>query len=190
MALKSRVLLYAASPLHDPGSSGAPRGPLYDYTKSSKWQDASDAAKALIDLGQYSLVQVNSVDDYHSLFLSPNSELIFARPFSPDFPNAGTNFNSLPDKAHGAVANGGWGISNPTHNFVQDFKMANGMRINETGSGYDPGNIYANREMRFYANINYQGATFKGVELEYWSPFGNASKDLPGNDGKHFAKTG
>jgi len=190
MALKSRVLLYAASPLHDPSSDGAPRGPLYDYTKSSKWQDASDAAKALIDLGEYSLVSVNSSDDYHNMFLSPNSELIFARPFSPDFPNEGNNFNTLPDKAHGAVGNGGWGISNPTHNFVQDFKMANGLRINEPGSGYDPNNIYANREMRFYANFNYQGATFKGVELEYWSPFGNSSKDLPGNEGNHFARTG
>lgn len=190
MALKSRVLLYAASPLHDISSAEAPRGPLYDYTKSSKWQDAADAAKALIDLGQYSLVPVNSSDEYHNMFLSPNSELIFARPFGPNTPNAGDNFNSLPDKAQGAVGNGGWGFSNPTHNFVQDFKMANGLRIDDPSSGYDPNNIYANREIRFYANINYQGATFKGIELEYWSPFGNSSRDLPGNDGNHFAVTG
>jgi hypothetical protein len=189
MGLKSRVLLYAASAQHTPGS-GAPSGPLYDYTKTSKWQDAADAAKALIDLGEYSLVGVDSPEDYHTLFLSPNSELIFARQFSPDFANAGNDFNTLPDKAHGAIANGGWGLSSPTHNFVQRIKMANGLKINEPGSGYDSNDIYANRELRFYANINFQGSSFKGVELEYWSPFGNSSKDLPGNDGRHFAQTG
>lgn len=190
MALKSRILLYAASAQHDPSESGAPRGPLYDYTKATKWQDASDAARALIDLGQYSLVPVTTSKEYHDMFLSPNSELIFARPYSPEFPNVPNDFNTLPDKAHSPVANGGWGLSNPTHNFVQDFKMANGLRINEPGSGYDVNDIYANRELRFYANINYQGSSFHGVELEYWSPFGNNSKDLLGNDGRHFALTG
>ncbi|RME02298.1 MAG: RagB/SusD family nutrient uptake outer membrane protein, partial [Bacteroidetes bacterium] len=48
LAVKSRILLYAASKLHDP--STIPNGPLYDYTKPTKWQDAADAAKAVIDL--------------------------------------------------------------------------------------------------------------------------------------------
>ncbi|WP_420400485.1 RagB/SusD family nutrient uptake outer membrane protein [Flagellimonas sp.] len=190
LGLKSRVLLYAASAQHDPGSTASPRGAMYDYTKPSKWQDASDAAKELIDLGEYTLEPVSTADDYHSIFLRPNSELIFARPFSPDFANAGNDFNTLPDKAHGAVANGGWGLSNPTHNFIQRIKMNNGLRIDEPGSGYDENDLYANRELRFYANFNYQGSSFKGLELEYWSPFGNSSKDLPGNDGRHFAITG
>ncbi|WP_020533164.1 RagB/SusD family nutrient uptake outer membrane protein [Flexithrix dorotheae] len=186
MALKSRVLLYAASKLHDPSTT--PNGPLYDYTKATKWQDAADAAKALIDLNAYSLVPVTNAIDYQNMFLSPNSELIFARPFHPDFPNVPDDFNTLPDKAQSPVGSGGWGLSNPTHNFVQDFKMANGLRINEAGSNYDPKDMYTNRELRFYANINYQGATFKDRELEYWLPGGADSKDAPGPD--HFAATG
>jgi hypothetical protein len=199
MALKSRVLLYAASAQHNPGESAlgtnitAPRGPFYDYTKATSWKDASDAAKAVIDLNNYDLVPVSNADEYQELFVHPNAELIFGRPFSPDFPNDGGDFTSLPDKSHAPVGDGGWGLSNPTHNFVQDFKMANGMRINESGSGYDdstPGSLYNNREMRFYANINHQGGQSKGRDLEYWSPFGKDSKDLLGNDGRHFALTG
>ncbi|MGX5856566.1 RagB/SusD family nutrient uptake outer membrane protein [Dyadobacter jiangsuensis] len=188
LALKSRVLLYAASALHDPANTKAPRGPLYDYTKANKWKDAADAAKAVIDLNAYSLVTVKTAADYQKMFLTPNSELIFARPFHPEFPNTPNDFNTLPDKAHSPVGSGGWGLSNPTHNFVQDFKMANGKRITEAGSGYDAAQMYENRELRFYANINYQGATFKGRELQYWQPGGADSKDAPGPN--HFAATG
>ena len=188
LALKSRVLLYAASSLHDPAQSSAPRGPLYDYTKATKWKDAADAAKALIDLNAYSLVPVSSAREYQEMFLRPNQELIFARPFHPDFANTPGDFNTLPDKAQSPVGSGGWGLSNPTHNFVQDFKMANGKRINEAGSGYDPADLYARRELRFYANINYQGARFKDRELQYWLPGGADSKEAPGP--YHFAATG
>jgi len=186
MALKSRVLLYAASELHDP--STAPNGPLYDYSKASKWQDAADAAKELIDLNAFPLVPIGSAKEYQEMFLSPNSELIFARPFHPDFANVPFDFNTLPDKAQSPVGAGGWGLSNPTHNFVQDFKMANGERITDPESGYSPESMYENRELRFYANINYQGAIFKGRELEYWAPGGAESKDAPGPN--HYAATG
>ncbi len=188
LALKSRVLLYAASALHDPANNGAPRGPLYDYTKATKWKDAADAAKALIDLNAYSLVPITTAREYQKMFLTPNPELIFARPFHPDFANTPGDFNTLPDKAQSPVGSGGWGLSNPTHNFVQDFKMANGKRISEAGSGYDTRAMYDNRELRFYANINYQGATFKGRELQYWLPGGADSQDAPGPN--HFAATG
>src|SRR5690606_25848065 len=43
LALKSRVLLYAASPLNNSGND------------MSKWQAAADAAKAVIDLNKFSL---------------------------------------------------------------------------------------------------------------------------------------
>ena len=188
LALKSRVLLYAASDLHDPSKTAAPRGPLYDYPVTTKWQDAANAAKAVIDLNAYTLVATPNATAYQKMFLTPNSELIFARPYSPEFPTTPDDFNTLPDKAQSPVSAGGWGLSNPTHNFIQDFKMANGKRINEAGSGYVDAAMYANRDMRFYANINYQGATFRGIELEYWTPGGKDSKDIgPPN---HYAATG
>ncbi|MBN7813340.1 RagB/SusD family nutrient uptake outer membrane protein [Algoriphagus sp. H41] len=186
MALKSRVLLYAASELHDPAT--VPNGPLYDYTKPTKWQDAADAAKELIDANAYSLVPVSSPKDYQDMFLKPNSELILGRPYSPEFPNTPNDFNTLPDKAQSPHSSGGWGLSNPTHNFVMDFKMANGKRVNEPGSGYDENAIYANRELRMYANINFQGADFRGGLLDYSSPGGADAKEAPGQI--HYAATG
>lgn len=188
LALKSRVLLYAASPLHDPSNAIAPRGQLYDYNESTKWQDAAAAAKAVIDLNAYALVPVSNAAAYQKLFLTPSTELILGRPYSPEFSNTPNDFNTLPDKAQGPVSDGAWGLSNPTHNFVQDFKMANGKRINEPGSGYDDNDMYANRELRFYANILYQGASYKNKPLEFWQPGGKDSKDIgPPN---HFAATG
>ena len=60
MALKSRLLLYAASPLYNAGT----------------WSDAAAAAKAVMDLGKYSLFQ----GGYRELFLNQdNSEVIFER---------------------------------------------------------------------------------------------------------------
>src|SRR5690606_13772043 len=65
LALKSRLLLYAASPLYTGGTSDA-----------QKWTDAAMAAKAVMDLGLYALYP-----DYGDLFLSEGStsETIFAR---------------------------------------------------------------------------------------------------------------
>ena len=55
-ALKSRVLLYAASPLNNPSND------------LNKWKDAADAAEALLNKG-YTLN-----DDYQHIFLEDNNE--------------------------------------------------------------------------------------------------------------------
>ncbi len=62
------------------------------------------------------------------------------------------------------------------------------MVINDTGSGFDPNNMYGKRDLRFYADILYEGAVFRGKPLEYAIPGGSDSKDIgPPN---HFAATG
>ena len=63
LALKARVLLYAASDLHNPSknslvTSGYSNPQLIGYTggdEMARWRAAKDAAKAVIDLSQYSL---------------------------------------------------------------------------------------------------------------------------------------
>ena len=66
LALKSRVLLYAASPLYNGQDGGRITGLFAAKTNlagkrifadydGSKWQTAADAAKAVIDMGLYSL---------------------------------------------------------------------------------------------------------------------------------------
>ena len=59
--------------------------------------------------------------------------------------------------------------------------MANGKRINEAGSEYDKNNPYEGRDFRFYANILYDGAQWKGhtMDLHYTVQDG---KEVAGED--------
>lgn len=177
MALKARVLLYAASPQWD-----------HEITTLNKWQLAADAALAVIDLTDedgnrvYELYNNgNGADDYEKLFFTRrnqgNREVIFhlhAAPINFDHPQhsvwapKGDGFQGA-----GAVA--------PTQNFVDLFEMDNGQLIHEPGSGYDPGNPYQNRDPRFYKTILYNGALWQGTEVETF-----LSPDLdPAKNGKH-----
>jgi hypothetical protein len=155
-ALKSRVLLYAASPLNNPSND------------QSKWEAASDAAKALINT-RYSLN-----GDYQGTFLEQNSEIIFARYH--------TQSSELALSLQvGRNGDNGWGSDSPTQNLVNDYEMANGeMPLLEDGSvnpasGYDPSNPYTGRDPRFYASILYDGSVWMGRETETFLPGGKDS---------------
>lgn len=168
-ALKSRLLLYAASPLFNPSNDLA------------KWQKAADAAEDL--LTRYTLHP-----DYTSLFNQPsgtaNNEIIFSRQFST------TNFHQAPmhnlGRRYGAY--GGWWSSNgPSQNLVDDYEMTNGeppfiysgvganyVKTVNAASGYDPQNPYANRDPRFDASIIHDESVYHGDTFEMWvSPDGN-----------------
>jgi len=151
-ALKSRVLLYAASPLNNPTNDLA------------KWQAASDAAKALIDGGHYTLN-----GDYRATFIAQNSEIIFARYFTQAAAASTDAQSMLPMELHFQVGrNGdrGWGSDTPTQNHVDAYEMNNGLPITDGASGYDPNNPYVNRDPRFYASILFDGAVWKARATE------------------------
>lgn len=173
LAQKSRMLLYAASKLHDPSTE--PSGSLFDYDKVNKWQEAADAAKAVIDLGMFSLPEVDTWKDYQLMFMSVNSETIFTKPYSSQYPDW---FLDLPNSPNGY---GGWATNSPTQNLVDAFQTADGKYINDPESGYDPSpsTIYNNRELRFYANIVHQGSEFRGRPVEFYLPGGMDSADGP-----------
>ncbi len=175
LGLKSEVLLYAASILHDPGTQ--PSGPLFDYTKTTKWQDASDAAKAVIDLPQYALVEVGTWEEYQQMFLSKTPEMIFVRPHHPQHSNTLRNLDQL----NSPNGYDGWSAINPTQQFVDQFQMKDGLYIDESPQ-YNPSpeTIYENREMRFYADILYNGAIYRGRAVEFFRPGGLDSEDGPG----------
>ena len=146
-ALKSRVLLYAASPLNNPSND------------LEKWKNASDAAEALIDT-RYELF-----NDYRELFLAQNDEIIFAKYH--------TQASELDlSRQTGRNGDNGWGSDSPTQNLVNAYEMENGeMPFLEDGtvnptSGYDPENPYQNRDPRFYASILFDGAVWMGRETE------------------------
>lgn len=159
-ALRSRMYLYAASPLFNPTND------------KTKWQKAADAAEALLNSG-YTLHP-----DYTTLFNQPsgsaNNEMIFVRPFSV------TNFHQAPmhnlGRRYGAY--GGWWASNgPSQNLVDDYDMINGepafiypggVKTVNPASGYDPQNPYANRDPRFEATIIHDESVYHGDLFEMW----------------------
>lgn len=160
MAIKSRALLYWASPLNNPSND------------LQKWQDAADAAKAVIDLNQYSLFP-----DYKTMFLEEqiyNSEMIWQRPYN--------QFDS-PERVYVELSlypNGynGFGQVHPLQNLVDDYETTNGLLPKDDPS-YDAQNPYVNRDPRFYATILYDGAPFKGREVETFLPGGLDSNEGP-----------
>ncbi|MBZ5855521.1 RagB/SusD family nutrient uptake outer membrane protein [Flavihumibacter profundi] len=138
MAIKSRVLLYAASAQWNPTNDRA------------KWEAASAAAKAVIDLGQFALYTGN----YADIFTTFNEELIGVKLSGKQYNwNAfdGVEMMSYPSGFHG------WAAFAPTQNLVDAFGMADGKSIADAGSGYNPQKPYTNRDPRFYADIVYDG---------------------------------
>lgn len=151
LALKSRTLLYAASSLNNPTNDKA------------KWQAASDAAKAVIDLAAQGVYRLYQGNDYRQIFLQKfNPEIIFSYGMN------GTNWESALDTFIFPNGYHGWSVYAPSQNLVDAFQMANGRSITEPASGYNPAKPYENRDPRFYATILYNGAEFKGRKAEYF----------------------
>ncbi|MFD0763540.1 RagB/SusD family nutrient uptake outer membrane protein [Mucilaginibacter lutimaris] len=157
LALKAKVLLYAASPLFNGGNIDA-SNPLTGYTdfQSSRWAAAANAAKDVIDLGTYSLVS-----EFKDVFLTQNNpEVLFIR--------QGDNSNSV-ESANGPVgfpgANGK-GQTSPTQDLVNAFPMANGLPITNASSTYDINNPYNNRDPRLAKTILYNGAQWLNTQIQ------------------------
>lgn len=156
LALKSILLLHAASPLNNPTND------------LSKWQAAADAAKTVIDLGVYALYP-----DYANLFFDNNNEEVifdiqwgYPYRYHEGEEIISQNFIIEPQNAITPGEWGPWGANRPTQEYVDMFEMANGKAITDPESGYDPQNPYEGRDPRFYASIFYNGTEWRGNVIE------------------------
>lgn len=153
-ALKSRVLLYAASPLTNTTNDRA------------KWEKARDAALEVIQSPGLQLF-----NDYRKIFLVDNNEVILKRQFTIANGTMMNVFNS-------PNGYGGWGGNCPVQNLVDDFEMkATGKKPAEAGSSFDSAKPYEGRDPRFTASILYNGAMFRGRPVEAFIPGGQDSKE-------------
>ena len=160
MGLKSRLLLYAASPLFNGGAiskATVEQIPLVSYPSYDvgRWKKAADAALAVINSKYYSLNVDNSKPGlgFYLLFLQrTNPENIFfvTRPLGRDFESY-----YLPSTRSGA------NNSRPTQDIVDAFPMKNGKSISDITSGYDPQKPYINRDPRFNYSIIFNGSKFQ-----------------------------
>ena len=157
LALKSRILLYAASDLYnDPSwATGYGNPELISTTgdRTAKWQAAKDAAKAVMDLGIYSLQDTGDpVKDYTDLFLMKDSkEAIFSRFF---IKNRGWEDGALPGLANGPNGYHNWGGNTPIQELVDDYEMTDGTKFDWNNPTHASA-PYENRDPRFQASILY-----------------------------------
>lgn len=160
LALKARILLYAASPLFNNTpyvTATAAQTPLIGYGSYDvkRWQDAADAALAVINSGTYSLYVDNTTASgygFYQVFLNRvNPEFIFAYGRAPN-----RDFESF----YNPPSRGGSKLGQPTQNIVDCFPMKNGKAITDPTSGYNADDPYVNRDPRFGYSIIYNGSLY------------------------------
>ena len=149
LALKSRLLLYAASPLYvDFGDIDEANKP----SDAALWKAAADAAKAVIDLNQYELAPA-----YDDLFKNDfqNKEYIFVRryPSNSDF-----------EKSNFPVSYGGKGGTNPSQNLIDDYEMLDGTAF-DWSDPVKAAHPFENRDERLLATVLMNGVLFKGKRI-------------------------
>jgi hypothetical protein len=168
LALKSRLLLYAASALQNPTNDMA------------KWTASSAATKEAIDFAESNGYKLYT-GDYRNIFMEKNnSEILMSYNWSK-IPGGGIDIVCQPNSY------GGWSVYTPSQAMVDAFEMSNGKPITDATSGYDAANPYVNRDPRFYADIIYNGAVFKGAPVE---PFSGGKDSPQGPQGWNATETG
>jgi len=148
MALKSRILLYAASPQYNPSNDPA------------KWQRAANAAKAIIDLNLHKLyTSYTNIFQWNVSGAAYNDEVIFA---SQTYNGFDLDRNNAPVSYDAAL-----GRTNPTQDMVDAFEMkTTGRLITDQKSGYNENNPYSGRDPRLDMSVMYNGQTFKSKPVE------------------------
>ncbi|MDR1720030.1 MAG: RagB/SusD family nutrient uptake outer membrane protein [Dysgonamonadaceae bacterium] len=156
MAMKSRMLLYAASPLFNTSND------------KSKWTAAAEAAKKVIDLGLYVLEP-----DYKQLFLeNKNDEIILSRGNDNINDDGYFGYFGVVEGVGGGIdGNGyasGWSTSMVTQNMVDAFEMIDGTPFDWNNPEHRA-NPYKNRDPRFDASVTHDGTSWIADSLiQFW----------------------
>lgn len=170
-ALKSRVLLYAASDLHHSTvwQNGYAHPELAGYTTDNQkalYLAAKDAASKVMSLG-YELYNANSDKsaNFQELFLQMSSkEQIFITQYDKvNSPYWATDWIAW---VCGTPSYGGWGLNQVTANLADAFENADGSSFNINSQSADP---YSNRDPRFNATILHNGSSW------YYNSWGTLS---------------
>jgi len=190
MALKSRVLTYAASDLYDIPTAKQKSSLIAGYShpeyigylsgdRTARWTAAQTASKALLTATtgyKLDLIAPASADDAKANYIAlcmgggssaPGvdpagaSELVFARYF-----NAVTDNNGWASDAaffhlyQGPNGYHNWSNNSPVGQLVDDYQMMDGSDFSWSNPA-EKAAPYKNRDPRFYASILFDGAQWK-----------------------------
>jgi starch-binding outer membrane protein, SusD/RagB family len=190
LALKAKVLLYAASDLWNTPTwaSGYGKPELISLPagdRAARWKAAADAAKAVIDLPGTTYALFNN---YRNLFITAqsfqNMEHILVRR------NAASNTFERANYSVG-FDNGNSGTT-PSQNLVDAYEV----KVNATSAvpfnWNDPAhaaNPYASRDPRLLLNVIVNNSTYKGRTMEIWAGGRDGKgKDLATKTGYYLKK--
>ena len=175
LALKARILLYAASDLHDISTASSNSSLISEYSnpeligytsgdQQARWVKAMEAAKATLDYSnagyKFGLTAPVSLEEgeqnYLDISLARNggeSDIIWKREFVESAGRSVGLYNG-PNGYHN------WAGNTPLQNLVDRYGMSDGSEF-DWDNDEEADNPYANREPRFYASILYDGAGWK-----------------------------
>lgn len=151
-------LLYAASPMMNESSTGVN---AYDTELCKQAAEVfAEAIRLCNETGAYELEPWETRTENFWVWSPGNRE----RPggtevirnqtiYRVDYTRWCTNRTSNPVQ-FGA---GNTRVEVPTHNYVENYGMANGLPLDDPASGYDPEDPFSNREPRFYVDIVVDG---------------------------------
>jgi len=183
MALKSRVLLFAASEL-TAGPDVASE--LVGYTnpdRTALWSAARDAAQAVMDVGSMSLADFGAPDqeavaeNYFAFFETTDlsdDEIIWGKMFRQDTDGSNDTDLSRQNLRFGPNGLHNWGGNGPLQQLVDSYQMTDGSEFfdhfsltgnNEyinTSSVHTSDNPYHSRDPRFYGTVLYDST--------HWQP--------------------
>lgn len=190
MALKARILLYAASDLHDIPTAKAKSSvinsfanpELLGYTsgdRTSRWQAAKDAAWAVLQAGagykldlaapatpadgqaNYTAIAMGGGSNAPGVDKAASVELLFERDFSSQLVTGGPGTDGTSvGLDNGPNGYHNWAGNAPIQQLVDDYEMMDG----STFSWSNPSQAaapYKQRDPRFYASILFDGAEWK-----------------------------
>jgi hypothetical protein len=184
-ALKSRVLLYAASDLHDMPTAkakstvinGFSKPEILGYTtgtRAARWTLAKTAAKAVLDAtsgyklnlsGQelpevaktnYVSIAMGGGSKAPGLDATASSEIIFGRYFIAAKGEGGRQMGLN----NGPNGYNNWAGNSPIQQLIDDYEMMDGTKFDWNKDAHKEA-PYKNRDPRFYASILYDGAQWK-----------------------------
>ena len=210
LALKSRLLLYAASPLYNgcdlyKGLKNREGKDIFPQAYDpAKWKAAEDAARAVLELNQYELVQPKGTtfEDYAKayqsvLFENWNSEVIWGwwfRTWEPTDSYAGTVGGLLaatvPMAISGSAPLYGWQLFTPSLKQVDCYPMFATGRYPVTGYQKDGKGLDYSRpivdEKSGYAKDGWE-LNYKQPVDASWAPAFKAHKSTVGRDPRYYA---
>lgn len=168
LAMKSRMLLYAASPLWNPTND------------VKKWEEAATAAEAVMAFG-YKLDP-----DYKGLFLNPKStEIIFQRLYNSEYGHW-FDWENTPN---------GWKGYSATcvlQNMVDSYEMLDGTLPDPAKYATATSDPWLGRDPRFYASVVCDGQTFRDGTVDFYvyedGKWGGSDSEL-GTNAWNYAKT-